>query len=264
MNAAMGIFTNILCGLLLSVAGQLPHFEIQYRGDALTEKERDKVERMAQCEIQFFDSFAMPDTLRLTMTVFEASDEARAYVDSIRKGRAIMPLHLGGIYMHYRKEAVVFGLGADKNRNLSTLYHEMCHFFLKSILKCQLPIWLNEGICEYFEHYTIGKKGAKHVMPEYDKGKIRTMFMLGEVNLKTFVGFDRQQFNTRAFQDESASYVLAHALVSLLIEEHPRELIHSILQAFQQDEQACSYELLDKLYPGGFVRLETDFKNKYE
>ena len=56
---------------------------IDYGGDALTEKERMRIERMMDYQIEFYSMFGLEDSLRVRLTVFDERSEGMFYLDTI-------------------------------------------------------------------------------------------------------------------------------------------------------------------------------------
>ncbi|MCS2901869.1 hypothetical protein NXX91_20200 [Bacteroides thetaiotaomicron] len=87
------------------------------------------------------------------------------------------------------------------------------------------PIWFNEGLAEYFEHCKVNKKGLQHTFTDYEKGRIRTIYMLGDIDLLTFINSRQKEFMKQQRTDEQYAYILSHALVTFWIEKVPRQIL---------------------------------------
>lgn len=96
-------------------------------------------------------------------------------------------------------------------------------------------MWLMEGLSEYLN---IAKSGKRY-QPLHDiirKGRIRTMYMLGEINLRTFVDADRTLFMKKQRNDEQYAYVLAHALVTFMVENVSRQILGNLIGLLQDNK----------------------------
>lgn len=167
------------CGLLHAQT-----VKVEYGGDPLPGKDRKKIEQFLQHEVDFYSQFGLPDTLSLQLYVFENRREAINYLESINVS---LPIKASGAYSPKLQKAVILGRENGRERSLAIIYHELSHHFVSQILDKRPPSWLNEGLSEYFEHCTIHKKAVRHTFTEYEQGRVRTMYMLGEVNLPTFL-----------------------------------------------------------------------------
>ena len=166
-------------------------------------------------------------------------------------------------YTHLK--AVILGRENGRERSLAIIYHELSHHFVSQILGKRPPSWLNEGLSEYFEHCTIHKKAVRHTFTEYEQGRVRTMYMLGEVNLPTFLNSSQGKFMKQQMTDEQYSYILSHALVTFWIESVPREIFKKFISVLQnKNDPSTVSEQINLVYPGGFQQFEKDFEAAYK
>lgn len=234
---------------------------IDYAGDLLTEKERQQVERMADYQIEFFRLFGLGDSLSLKITVFDEWRDSVSYIVPIQKNGNNSANKLSGVYMYNKKELIIKGMKNNREKGLSMIYHQLSHYFTREITGVNSPAWLIEGLGEYFKNCEVGKKGIKHSMPLYEKGRICTMYMLGEVNLRKFVDADIFQFMKRQKSDEKSAYILAHSVVTFMIEKVPHQVMDDLIGLLQnKTDRAKVSEKIARVYPGGFEAFETDFE----
>ena len=249
----------IFCGLLNAQT-----VKIEYSGDPLPDKDRRNIEEFISHEVNFYTQFGLPDTLTLQLLVFENRKEALAYLESVNISFP-PPFKASGVYSSKLQKAIILGREKGRERSLAIIYHELSHHFVRQILGRFPPSWLNEGLSEYFEHCKVTKKGLHHTFPEYEQGRIRTMYMLGEVDLPTFINSGHGKFMKRQTTDEQYSYILAHALVTFWIETVPRDILKSLIASLQnKNDSSTVSERIDRVYPGGFQKFEKDFEAAYK
>ena len=237
------------CGLLHAQT-----VKVEYGGDPLPDKDRKKIEQFLQHEVDFYSQFGLPDTLSLQLYVFENRREAIDYLESINVS---LPIKASGAYSPKLQKAVILGRENGRERSLAIIYHELSHHFVSQILGKRPPSWLNEGLSEYFEHCTIHKKAVRHTFTEYEQGRVRTMYMLGEVNLPTFLNSSQGKFMKQQMTDEQYSYILSHALVTFWIESVPREIFKKFISVLQnKNDPSTVSEQINLVYPGGFQHME--------
>ena len=247
----------IFCGLLNAQT-----VKIEYSGDPLPDKDCRNIEQFISHEVNFYMQFGLPDTLTLQLHVFEDRKEALKYPESINIS---LPFKANGVYSPKLQKAFILGREKGRERSLAIIYHELSHHFVREILGKFPPSWLNEGLSEYFEHCKVTKKGLRHTFTEYEQGRIRTMYMLGEVDLPTFLNSGHGKFMKRQATDEQYSYILAHALVTFWIETAPRDILKSLIASLQnKNDSSTVSERIDHIYPGGFPQFEKDFEAAYK
>lgn len=238
---------------------------IDYGGDALTEKERMRIERMMDYQIEFYSMFGLEDSLRVRLTVFDERSEGMFYLDTIGVSKHHPLKNVNALYMHNRKEAVILGMDEDRKRMLPVIYHELSHYFTREITNINPPMWLMEGLSEYFENCEVGKKDIKHTITSYEKGRIRTMYMLGEMDLRKFVDSDRSLFMKKQRTDEQYAYILSHLLVTFMIENVSRQVFVNLIDLLHDStDKSKVSEKIARTYPGGFETFESDFEKIYK
>lgn len=90
------------------------------------------------------------------------------------------------------------------------------------------------------------------------------MYMLGEINLRTFVDADRTLFMKKQRNDEQYAYVLAHALVTFMVENVSRQILGNLISLLQDNKDKSKVsEKIARVYPGGFETFEKDFEKLY-
>lgn len=250
-----------ICLLLIScceVSAQ--YLQVKYAGDPLPEKDKIWIERFLNYEIDFYSQFGLSDTTNLQLTVFDKKQDALDYLDSI--GVALPFLKTSGLYLSRRKEAIILGREKWRQESAKIIIHELTHHLSLQTMKW-LPGWLNEGLSEYFEHCELGKKGLKHTLGTYECGRIRTMYMLGEVDLKSFVDNTHGDFHKKLHTDEHYAYILSHALVTFCIEKAEKDFMKNLLSSLNSKSgKRISYrERINSIYPGGFGQFERDFSD---
>ena len=251
----LSLFLYLVFALYCGVVAQ--NLQIRYGGDPLSEKDRIWIERFLTSEIEFYARFGLKDTTNLKLTVFEKKQDAWYYLDSIKV--ALPSLHAGGLYIPGKKEAIILGREKWRERSSKIIIHELTHHLSRQTIK-RLPGWLNEGLSKYFENCELGKKGLKHTLGDYERGRIRTMYMLGEVDLKSFIDNTNGDFRKKLLTDESYAYVLSHALVTFGLEVAEKEFMENFIALLNKKMTGVRYsQLIDAVYPGGFMQFERDF-----
>lgn len=243
------VFCVQLCGQVI---------QIEYNGDPLSKKEREKVEKMLLHEAEFYSQFGLPDTLTVVhLYVFEKKETAKIFQESI--GVKTWE-KVAGLYVTSQNKIIIYGRENGRQRTLSVIYHELSHHFARHVIGVHIPKWFNEGLARYFENSVMTKKGIRHSLTDYELGRIRSMYLLGEINLHEFVNGKRGEFMVEQFTNEGYSYTLSHALVTFWIEELPRNMLKTFVSLLKNKDKSLKVsEQIDHIYPGGFSQFEKDF-----
>lgn len=260
----MKVVPYVIGFLLCALPMNAQYVKIDYAGDPLSEKERGKIEDFLRYEVGFYARFGLPDTLKIKLTIFDRHEDGEAYIESLGLPSLLPLSRTSGAYIRQKGEAVLLGREKGKERSLSVIYHELSHHFTAQVTGNRPPSWLMEGLAEYFEHCEISKGKLKHSLTSYEKGRIKTMYMLGEINLKEFVDADRRLFMKKQRTDESYAYILAHAVTTFWVEDVPEELLKRLFESLRDktDKSPVSVRI-DRIYPGGLKKFEQDFARIY-
>lgn len=200
----------------------------------------------------------------MKLTVFERRKDAMKYAASIGMSPRMPLQSVNGVYSKKRKEAILFGREKGKKRSLSVIYHELSHHLTLQVTDNRPPAWLMEGLAEYFEHCEIKKGRLKHALTSYEIGRIRTMYMLGEVTLKDFVDCNLSMFMKSQMTDEGYAYILAHALTTFWVEKVPEELFGQLIRDLRnRADKSSVFDKINRIYPGGFNKFEQDFAQEF-
>lgn len=256
-------FTNLLF-IFLFFGNQLTaqSLQITYAGDPISNKDRLYIEKIIQYEIDFYSQFGLADTLTMKLSIFDRREDGMAYLQELGQNPSN---RMSGLYISHRKEAVILGRENRPRKGLDIISHELSHHFTREILGNRPPSWLNEGLAEYFGHCEISKKGVKHTLTSYECGRIRTMYMLKEVDLPSFLNSDRKNFMERQLTDDRYAYILSHALMTFWIEGVPLDILKSLIESLQNSKNPSSNPAqIDCIYPGGFQQFEKDFSTFYK
>ena len=248
----------LLCFFSLCDLLHAQNIKILYNGDLLSEKERRKIEQIIYHEAHFYSQFGLPDTLTLNLFVFNKEADALTYLAQFN----IHPdKNIAGIYLPKEQKAVILGREKARGAGIGIICHELSHHFVKETIGNYPPIWLNEGLAEYFEHCEVSKGELRHKITEYEQGRIRTLYMLGEINLPQFINCkDHGDFMKQQRTDEQYAYILSHALASFWIEKVPRQILKDFVSTLQdKNDRSPLTDRIEKLYPGGFSQFEQDF-----
>ncbi len=250
----LGLFFIPFCGI------DAQYLQLNYAGDPLPDKDKVWIERFLAYEIDFYSQFGLSDTTHLQLTIFDKRQDALDYLGDLKV--PLFSLQTSGMYLPKRKEAVVLGREKWREKSSKIVINGLTYHLNRQTIK-QLPGWLNVGLAEYFEHCELGKKGLKHSLGNYELGRIRTMYMLGEIDLKSFINNAQGDFRKKLHNDENYAYVLSHALVTFCLEIVEKDFMKNLLSSLnKKDGNRVSYqERINSIYPGGFGQFEQDFSD---
>jgi hypothetical protein len=269
MNKKSNNYFRKVCSLFFSLiictSLSAQHIDLTFQADSLSEKEQIKVKEIFQEQIKFYSRFGLPDTIRVTLHVFNDRAEGETHIKTT--GIKIIR-RATGWYKATPHSTDIYLIGRNELKQkdcFKIIKHELSHVFNCLITNFRIPTWINEGLAEYLEHSVVKKGELKHAMTKYEEGRIRTMFMLNEIELDSFVDGTKDEFITQQITDENYSYILAHALITFCMEKAPKDFFPQLISALKNKENSTNIkELIQSLYPGGFTQFKKDFATNYQ
>jgi Flp pilus assembly protein TadD len=140
-----------------------------------------------------------------------------------------------GIYQQGEdKDYVLLRLDTEGENPFHTLYHEYTHALLRLNFR-SLPIWLNEGLAEFFGNSTLGDKEVK--TGTIDSGHLYLLNQSKLIPIETLleVGHDSPYYNEK--DRASVFYAESWAVVHFLMmnpEARQKQLMKNFLSAYEK------------------------------
>jgi tetratricopeptide (TPR) repeat protein len=159
-------------------------------------------------------------------------------------------IHPAGMYQAGQdKDYVILRLDTEGTNPFHTLYHEYTHALLRLNFD-YLPVWLNEGLAEFFGNSTLGDKEIRtgSIDPSH-------LYILGErklIPIQTLLEVDHNSPYYNESDRASVFYAESWAVVHYLMmdpEARQKQLLKSFLAAFNKsgDQVAAATEALGDL-----------------
>ncbi|NDW08500.1 DUF1570 domain-containing protein [Dysgonomonas sp. 520] len=245
------LVTLLFCLNCLFVWGQ---YNIKYEDEVLSSKERANLEKVIDFQLKFYNNARLDSLIKASDVKLYIYTDYSAFLLH-QKEQMKTTLHRSmGFYSSKNKEAVVC---KDKNetRFMKTCYHELSHFFTNTYFS-KIPIWLNEGLSEYFSEMKVTAKEVKHIKKDRNIARVKTMIKNRDIDLKNFINWDRQRFYKMSFAHDGYGYALGYSIVLFLMEQHKDMVPDYMGKMASEKDSAITF---DQLYGGGFGQFEKDF-----
>lgn len=132
-----------------------PHFNVVTNaGEKTGRRIADQFERMRAVFQVAFPHMQIDSTVIVVLAVKDEKDfralEPQSY---LAKGQ----LKLGGLFLRADKNYILMRVDAEGEHPYSIIYHEYTHFLLAKS-EDWLPLWLNEGLAEFYQNTDIHEK----------------------------------------------------------------------------------------------------------
>lgn len=251
MNLKSLLSIVVLC---LSVGCFSQNYILENTGIPQNKKDSILLHRMIEHEMSFYEKIFTVDSIRIKLRIIDNESVYYLYQKNIRKSNDRTSL---GFFSTKTKEAVI--LKTKRINYLTLAYHEFSLCFMFNGIS-KPPLWLNEGVAEYFEHVDITKKEIRHEMSDYEIARIKTMIQIRDIDLSDFLSWTTKEFMLKQKTNDNYAYMLSHGIVYFLINKDFEQFKQLVLKI---KNGSSSKEAFDASYSGGFKQFETDFTTYY-
>ena len=242
--------------------------KIKYTGDPLPGKAIGKIESMMGYMWDYYSSMGLKEAMEVELKVFKSKKEGYRYMRSLYPDNPnyieqphdkTMGGGLAAVYIPKKKLAVLLGIEHGTDEALTIIYHELSHHYTRMLFQGSTypPIWLNEGLAEHFECLKLKRNGVVSEFPHANKGKVKTLIMLGDLNVEKFLNLSQKEFMEMHRNEGQTCYSLAHVTVTVLLENLSKAQINALVSTLQTRKPAAKVSpIVDTIYPGGLPALE--------
>jgi tetratricopeptide (TPR) repeat protein len=211
---------------------QSPHFKVQSNAG---EKEARKVaDQFEQIRNMFHSAFS---TLRVDppqpIVIVAAKNENTMKLFLPEEWEVKGHIHHAGLYQPAQDiDYVVLRLDTEGNNPFHTLYHEYTHALLRLNFS-NLPLWLNEGLAEFFGNTTLGDKEIE--TGTIDPGHLYLLNQSKLIPIETLLEVDHRSPYYNETNRASVFYAESWALVHFLMmdeDARQKQLLKNFLSAW--------------------------------
>ncbi len=207
--------------------------------------------------------FHYPNDYKVKVTIFADKDKFLKY----RKKQG-GPNVLGyGYYSYKYHETVAYWKGYSKKDKdakimIGTVFHEANHMILgHNIPWC--PVWVNEGLSEYFAGLQVFGKNKRVYLQSNRSSWCKYWLKEGfPIELDEYVTLGYDKWIKFRKKNINAAYTIGYSLVYFLMSSSNTEkVLKELLWEFKKEgKKANSMKIINEYYPGGFAKLEKQWK----
>lgn len=192
--------------------------------------------------------------IRLNLKLFDSKNQFNAYKRKVAPGLGTA----GGFYISRINEATVY-TGKNDQRMYDVTRHEATHAIVDAAFG-NMPIWLNEGLSEYFELLSF-----KNGMTRLIKPSNKHLSLLSRTNLpdlKHYFNIGNQQWYSESSKDKN--YALGWSLVYFMMSsKQDKRFLAYLLDhlAYNYCKPFSDMAYINQYYPGGLTGFERNWKH---
>ena len=196
-------------------------------------------------------------TAQVNLYLFEQQADFRQWmVERIGSSNA----NYAGVFIPSSNEVAVWRWGDDQDV-AQTVLHESSHVLLYQLSPAS-PVWLHEGLAQYFQTLKVQPDGRLKVSPLTDaQARIRQWMDEGRlITLRQYLSLDDTQWRRMAHELDAIPYTVAWATTAFLMSKPVgRSTLRTLLQELEKTDSRPTLRRIGEIYPGGLTRLEYDF-----
>lgn len=196
-----------------------------------------------------------PQTREFRIEIYGTEQAYRAYQQSV----APVLENSAGFYNPATNQITTWGMPSDHLLRLIT--HECSHAISASHGK-YVPVWLNEGLAEYFEEMQVSGLGAQVPVSQQWLYVLKQRgYVSSSPDLRAVIDSPHNLWYTANGAD-GISYATSWSLVWFLMDsKQGRRIVAELLNTHHSPLGASSSQFIDRRWPGGFDRFSKDWQH---
>ncbi|MEH6473582.1 MAG: DUF4124 domain-containing protein [Halopseudomonas sp.] len=213
---------------------------------------QDRIHRASQALYAFLTTPLQADQIRqadITVHLIGDSEKFLSAYGQLKQGQK-MP---SGFYTSKTNEAFLL-VGRNPKQTQAIAIHETSHVIMAALYQ-RTPLWLNEGVAEYFEVLPSSVIDNRYQpKPEW----IHALRQQGVMPLRSLLTLTGEQWK---LMPPERSYANAWGLVYHLMQsQHGRQTLFELLKRVKATpcQPVSSLALIDQHYPGGIDQLQQE------
>ncbi len=166
-----------------------------------------------------------------------------------------------GVFLPASNEVAVWRWSPDDDDVAQTILHESSHVLLFQLSPAS-PVWLHEGLAQYFQTLKVQANGQAVVtaLPDAEEriqGWIATRQL---ITLRQYLSLDDRAWRKMAHELNAIPYTVAWGTTAFLMSKPVgRSTLRQLLQDLEKTDRRPTLQRIGHLYPGGLSRMEYDF-----
>lgn len=225
---------------------------------------QDKIRRAATTLYQFLSAPLTPQQIRLSNIQVTLIGEQQLFSRHFNaviqaSGQQIKSNRLpAGFYSSRNNQAYVLTANRSPQQVQQTAIHESAHVIMAALYQ-QTPVWLNEGIAEFFE---VSPESVIHTGYQPKPEWVEALKRSGSLPLSQLFGLSSAQWwAMKARHSYASAWVTVFQLMSSA--EGKQALVRLLEQIKAQPCQPIdSLQLIDRYYPGGSGQLQREIQQR--
>lgn len=166
-----------------------------------------------------------------------------------------------GVFIPASNEVAVWRWNEDDEQVAQTILHESSHVLLHQLSPAS-PVWLHEGLAQYFQTLKVNDAG-RVVVTALPAAEERIQHWIDNqqlVTMRQYLSLDDRAWRKMAHELNAIPYTVAWGTTAFLMSKPVgRSTLRQMLQDLEKTDRRPTLNRIGHLYPGGLSRMEYDF-----
>ncbi|MDC0178024.1 hypothetical protein OAJ14_07760 [Polaribacter sp.] len=210
--------------------------------------EKKAIEEMIELQSDYYKALFKIKVKTIRIKVFGRLKAFKKVRDSISSGRIASET---GFYSHSTKTIYVH----KYYDYIRVIFHEINHAIIGQIIR-RTPPWINEGMAEFFETFSINKNGLSMRLQNSKLERTRKWILEKKINLRDLLNYSHREWHKKNTKPSGYSYSVSYSFICYLHFKHPKS-INSILKNLKAGKN--SLEAIEIASKKRIEQIENDF-----
>ncbi len=166
-----------------------------------------------------------------------------------------------GVFIPASNEVAVWRWSKEDDDVAQTILHESSHVLLHQLSPAS-PVWLHEGLAQYFQTLKVQDNGRVVVsaLPDAERRIQHWIDNQQLITMRQYLSLDDQAWRKMAHELNAIPYTVAWGTTAFLMSKPVgRSTLRQMLQDLEKTDRRPTLQRIGHLYPGGLSRMEYDF-----
>ena len=185
-------------------------------GERRVREVADEFERFRDALARVIPGAGAPAAVPTVVVVFESARSFEPYIPRYN-GK---PIRLGGYFFASDDMNIVALADGDRENSLRTIFHEYVHVVTDNLSR-GMPIWLSEGIAEYYSTFQVDEGGRRAVVGGVISSHLQLLTQRRHLSIAELLAVETGSASYNEGERQSLFYAQSWALVHMLVSGAP-------------------------------------------
>jgi Protein of unknown function (DUF1570) len=176
----------------------------------------EEFERFRDALARVIPGAGTPAAVPTVVVVFGSARSFEPYIPLYNS----KPIRLSGYFVASDDMNVVALADADREHSLRTIFHEYVHVVIDNLSRA-MPVWLNEGLAEYYSTFQVDEGGRRAVVGRLIPSHLQLLNERRHMPIAELLAVDSSSSSYNEGERQTLFYAQSWALVHMLVSGVP-------------------------------------------